>query len=60
MNSFIKTKLQKIQGENGSQIDMNILSNDEILELILNYEGIQGYTNYIKNLIQGIYNVELK
>lgn len=60
MKENIKRKLLEAMEDDTNNIDINLLSNNEILEMILNYEGIQGYTTYIKNLIQDIYNVELK
>jgi len=59
MKDNIRKKLEEILEDHElNQID--ILSNDEVLEMILNYEGIQGYKNYIKRLITDIYNIELK
>lgn len=42
-----------------SEKEISIMSKSEILEAILHYEGIIGYTSWIKNLINDIYGIDL-
>lgn len=42
-----------------SEEEISIMSKSEILEAILHYEGIIGYTSWIKNLINDIYGLDL-
>ena len=42
-----------------SEEEISIMSKSEILEAILHYEGIIGYTSWIKNLINDIYGIDL-
>lgn len=42
-----------------SEKEISIMSKSEILEAILHYEGIIGYTSWIKNLINDIYEIDL-
>ena len=43
-----------------SEAEFSYTSKRESLEAILEYEGIIGYTDWIINLIQGIYGVTLE
>ena len=62
MNERIKKMLAEVYEvmyeENKDEFDH--MSKREILEEILNYEGITGYTDWIINLIQDIYGVSLE
>ena len=42
-----------------SEEEISTMSKSEILEAILHYEGIIGYTSWIKNLINDIYELDL-
>lgn len=58
MNERIKKMLTEIYEAN--EAEFTHMSKREILEEILNYEGITGYTDWIINLIQDIYGVSLE
>ena len=60
MNERIKKLLAEIYEVDADAADFSDMSKREILEEILNYEGITGYTDWILKVIQDIYGVTLK
>ena len=63
MENWVMCKLREIYAEKGCldmlDTDLKTRSRYGLLDEILNYEGIIGYTSWILGLVENIYGVKL-
>ena len=63
MQEWVMRKLEEIYEDDGKIYLAATLKNKskrEVLDEILNYEGFIGYTQWILDLIEGIYGIKLE